>query len=195
MSKCTRLNVPSALEEFAKLHGAYLIEGIWYFDGDVPMELDELVAREIRPVAHQIRLRNFHPEVVPQCDLCGCHMVLKPNRRSSVEFWSCSRFPICRGSKSFDTDMLVRASDLALSSLVSSAGEDCSAKKALPNDVLEWVAKITARAEKLFVHPGAAMRWLEMPKVALGNKSPLHVMVDLSGCAHVERLLDERFEE
>jgi micrococcal nuclease len=34
------------------------------------------------------------------CPRCGAAMVKRPNRRTGVEFWGCSTFPACRGSRS-----------------------------------------------------------------------------------------------
>lgn len=44
--KRTRLDVTDALHEYAEQYGAYFdkVDAAWYVDGDVPIELEELVA-------------------------------------------------------------------------------------------------------------------------------------------------------
>lgn len=44
--KRVRLDVTEALEDYAELYGAYFDkqDGAWYVDGDLPIELEELVA-------------------------------------------------------------------------------------------------------------------------------------------------------
>lgn len=190
MKKRIRLNVTEAVKEFAKLHGAVFdkVEKVWYVEGEVPWQLNELVDPEVRQ-------RNFQSENGPKCNLCDCHTVLKVNSKTGDQFWSCARFPACRGSRSWDYNASIHAVDLlATDESPSFTSPVSSEKKKIPLEVQDKAEKITAQAVELFGGMGPAMRWLEMPKAGLQQKAPLEVMNDFSGCEEVERLLKERFE-
>ena len=36
---------------------------------------------------------------VPSCPKCGTTMVRRNNRRDGTQFWGCTRFPACRGTR------------------------------------------------------------------------------------------------
>lgn len=189
MKKRINLAITSGVEKFAKIHGAYFdkTENAWVIDNDVPPELDEFV---IRP----IRTRQFHVEVPPQCAICGSSMLLKSSRQGG-EFWSCSGFPaFCKGRTPYDTDTFVQVSTLDAPCNSPEAAKKDTRKETISVDVRAHVEKITTRAEKLFGHPGAAMRWLTLPKITLNHETPIKTMRDLAGCAKVEQLLYDCFK-
>lgn len=189
MKKRYKLAVTPGVEKFVKRHGAYFdkTENAWYIDNDIPPELDELVIRAIRT-------RQFHAEVAPQCDICGSSMLLKSSRQGN-EFWSCSGFPAsCKGSKPYDIDTFVHVSTLDAPYKCHEAEKNGTPEKTISVDVHVRIEQITTRAEKLFGHAGAAMRWLTLPKLTLNRETPIQAMTDLAGCAKVEQLLNDCFK-
>ncbi len=188
MKKRIKLAITPAVEEFAKMHGAYFddTENAWCVDDVVPPELDEFVVRDVRT-------RQFQALVAPRCALCSSNMNLKSNQ-SGRKFWSCSGFPSCKGKKLFDAGSFVHISELPAPCKSPIATIKASTKKAMPSDVRKRVGKIIARAEVLFGHPGATWRWLTLPKITLNHKTPLDTMIDLVGCKKVEKLLIDCFK-
>jgi hypothetical protein len=54
--------------------------------------------------SHQTPERFQNGENAPACPLCGSPMVLrtaKRGKRAGQRFWSCSRFPDCRGARPY----------------------------------------------------------------------------------------------
>ncbi len=39
-----------------------------------------------------------------KCPKCSSDMAVKANRSTGVKFWSCIRFPLCKGSKPVHTE-------------------------------------------------------------------------------------------
>ena len=204
--------VTEAVEKWVTLHGAYLDKSVgrWVVEGDVPPELESYVEKVER-------VRNHLAESTPQCELCGCQMLLRSSAYG--EFWGCSAFPRCKGKSSVVADNYdLCTSEHALSYVEESAVEFSSSytdpihrsvdivekpptlvpksaelSKEQANAV-ERAQEIYDRATMLFGSRKAALAWLTSKKVGLSYKPPIDVMRTTNGCDLVEKLLDERFE-
>jgi hypothetical protein len=64
------------------------------------------------PSPRQVSERSQDGESTPACPLCGSPMVLrtaKQGKRAGQQFWSCSRFPGCRGTRPYRAESSKRA--------------------------------------------------------------------------------------
>jgi aconitase A len=89
------LDVTPAVAAYAERHGAIYdkLDRRWYYEPYIPAELESFVPKQLRP-------KRPENEVAIQCLKCGCEMLLKVNKNTGIEFWSCSAYPRCKGSKS-----------------------------------------------------------------------------------------------
>lgn len=192
MNKRILLHITSAVEKFAKEYGAIFdkAEGVWYVEGAIPAELEEFVIQAIRQ-------RNYQTEIGPKCDICDSHTILKLNKKTGEQFWSCSRFPNCRGSKDWKYKAFSHATELLFEEYNSLPTTTISTQEkmlSISSDVQNEAKRITEIAVKLLNCQVPAKRWLEMKKITLGQKTPLEVMCDLEGCQNVEKLLLDTFQ-
>jgi ssDNA-binding Zn-finger/Zn-ribbon topoisomerase 1 len=206
------VEVTGAVEDWITSHGAYFDKNVsrWVVEGEVPPELESYVEKPKR-------VRNHLAERTPQCELCGCQMLLRNSTYG--EFWSCSAFPRCKGKRSVAADdyglcmtgdefsyveeNAVQAQDNRDKSVDFSAGvvEKPGASTLKPAEaikdqcnVVERAQGIYDRATQLFGSRKTALNWLTSIKVGLGHKSPVDVMRTTKGCDLVEKLLNERFD-
>lgn len=103
-----RLVVPSAMKDYAKLHGAqYSKSEGWYFSGGiVPIELEDFQPKAVKP----------REQITTWCPICGGQMVLRQSKIGNV-FWGCMVYPRCHGSRSVDEEIVdVRTTSSALKS-------------------------------------------------------------------------------
>lgn len=100
------VHITEAVEAFAVRHGAYFEKSLqrWVVEGDVPPELESYAQK-------QKRTRDFIAEKAPQCKLCGCEMRLRNSAYG--DFWGCSAFPRCKGSKSVNAIDVAYSADTA----------------------------------------------------------------------------------
>jgi hypothetical protein len=189
MTKRTKLNVTQAVEKFTTEYGAYFdkASGEWFVDGDVPVELEEFVECKVRS-------RDYTSEYVPQCDECGNRMITRTNSATGEPFWGCCTFPRCRCMKRFDIDAIKVAQTLSVAKSSTREQEDNQELNKVPEEIKDRAGAIIRRAIELFCANAMALKWLNSPKFALGNKTPFQAMIDSNGCAVVERILEERFE-
>lgn len=70
-------------------------------------------------------------------------------------------------------------------------GNERQGSPAEPNGLEGRWREIASEAEKVLGGKDEAVRWLGLPKVALGGKTPVSVMRTAEGCEAVEKLLRE----
>jgi hypothetical protein len=186
MKKRIRLNITKPVQDFAKKHGAYFDEsdGNWYVDDDLPPELEDFSDKEQRR-------RDYVSEKLEQCQLCGCQMHLFTH--ADGPYWRCSAIR-CGGSKIFKLHgELKKPIEIIFHSKLNEV-DGCFKKNEAPQKVKELAIEITSTAIKLFHNSELAKKWLESPKLALNQKTPIETMTDVDGCDRVKKLLLERFE-
>ena len=192
----TVLDVTADTKAYAKTHGAKYDRKTreWYIEGDVPPELENLLAKELNPPFE---------EVVPNCPLCQTTMVKRANKQNGNVFWGCSRFRSdgrgCNGKIDYEAYL-----DSQLGHSKSRVTEflrvdalpvpaPAPAKFVMPDDdprLARW-KQITELAARECGGVQQAGRWMQTSKIALGRRTPLEAMVTEEGCAAVEKLLRE----
>jgi len=110
------VEITEAVEAFVTGHGAYFDKRLqrWVVEGEVPPELESYVEK-VR------RARDFVAEKAPQCELCGCQMLLRNSTYG--DFWGCSAFPRCKGKRSI-TAVEVDYGDSAAKNVYLYVGEN-----------------------------------------------------------------------
>lgn len=166
----------------------------WYVAGEVPNELLNYLPR----VANQRFL-----EPIPSCPMCGGPM-RKIFRVNGNTFWGCFAYfrTGCKGAIDYLDYLEGAASSKTLGDFLPK-NERLTAVVEPPNTTLQslqtepphhlvarWVA-ITQEALLLIGNERRVIRWLEQPKLAFKNKSPIAMMATHEGCDAVVRMLRE----
>jgi hypothetical protein len=183
---------------YAKTHGAKYDASNrqWYVDDEVPPELANLVPHKANPTFE---------EVAPACPKCQASTIKRRNGKTGAYFWGCSRYRAdgqgCKGYIDYEEWLAKQLEDKPgrVTDFLEEKGaqpkvshsEPVQAKAAISGDdprVLRW-AQITELASRECGGTAQAGRWLNTPKIALRQKTPIEMMTTEEGCAAVERLL------
>lgn len=188
--KRTLLRIERGMEPFAVRFGAKSTAGRWYYDGELPNELRGLAipagttpaldalqtmlvqrgqALGASPEIDEPPAPNQSPDAaLPRCPTCGRAMVLRNKTHSNDKFWGCLGYPACQ--KTLQVDVHER---------IESKPEDAELARAMETTVRFAMEQLGRRAG----------RWLNLPKVGLGGKSPYDDMATLQGCRRVYALI------
>ena len=101
VTESTRDERPVALE--------WVLNALLYFDVELGLADEPLYRRRYRkpkewdasPRQNHAADREPNPTTPPTCPKCDAPMVEKENARTGHPFWSCSRYPDCRGSRNW----------------------------------------------------------------------------------------------
>jgi len=191
--KITYLKVPPDAESHAKRFGARRDHGsgAWFVVGPIPSELENYVPRQAN--------QQFY-EVAPPCPLCGAP-TRKLVNRGGQPYWSClTRFTSgCKGVVDYldyldEMSPTVSVGDFlpkVVGSLFGSGQSAVAPVKGPPEALKTRWEQIVCQAASVLGSDRQAIAWLFLPKVVLGNKAPVDVLVTDAGCDKVLQLLKE----
>lgn len=158
MGKKIWLDVPSAMERFAEIHGALrTAEGAFYIDeGDLSAELLEFIPPE--PKSHK-------RTPTPLCPRCGSHMELAQIGKSK-SYWQCYLFPKCYATRPLEDWGLIDGTLSINRKTLNHSGQ------VLPDQFLRAI-KIPLTGKGVPVD-----NWFKAPCNALKGKSPRQALED-----------------
>lgn len=185
-----QLDIPPAMAEFAKAHGATKdYDGRWFANEPLSNELESFRFKVVRQ-------REY--EFEPRCPKCGQNMVKRTSRSTGNQFWGCSAYPACRTIREIDHAAAGDVSDLALKGMQqawsspnqSQAPHGSQPRQKVDKNYLQrrWV-KIVGKAAASLGGEEQAQRWLEAPHPKLQGKRPIDLLGTPSGCDAVEHVL------
>lgn len=180
----TFLEIPASMSAYAKGHGAQFDYRLrqWFVVGDVPAALTDFL-----PAIRRTRTN----EVGPSCPKCGSHTVMKYRKSDGNGFWSCARYPSCRGAVEWTEGGAKPVAEVALRTLTAGEGEvkfdarETERKRTAGALRIRWT-QIIADAAEVLGSPEATELWLTSPSQSLTGKKPVELMDTLDGCARVE---------
>lgn len=193
------LDVSPDMMLHAKTHGAKYdaLSRKWFVDGEVPLELVNLLPRKANPAFE---------EIAPNCPKCQASTAKRRNSKTGAYFWGCTRYRAdgqgCNGYIDYEEwlaeqleDKPGHVADFLQDDVVPKRPRSDSApeeSKITGDDprVARW-AQITELATRECGGTAQASRWLNTPKFALKGKTPLEAMTTDAGCDVVEKLLHE----
>lgn len=180
------LDVPPDMHAYANEHGAQYdnVFRVWYVEDEVPNELVNFLPKDNKP---RIDTRS----IKPQCPICEADMLLKINKKTNKEFWSCSRYSRsysgCLGSLDYDEgfDLIdKRISDIQDKYNNSSKNRiNFIEHKAI-------IKEIAACATEFFEDKDKAAIWLISSQACLSGNTPVNMMLKYEGCIQVKNILD-----
>ena len=188
----TFLDVPADAFAHAKRFGAKRNRsGNWYVTGEIPHELLNYLPK--RPNS------KFY-EFVPSCPICGASM-RKHMYRDGKLLWRCyKRFQSrCQGAIDYLDyldkiaptakigDLLAR--DEGQGQTATPTPGDSQAQPTVLNPLKRRWEQIVNEALVTLGSRRQVMAWLQQPKLALGNKSPMETLGTEDGCNAVMKLL------
>jgi hypothetical protein len=105
------VDVTDATQVERRLALEWVLNALLYFDVELGLADEPLYLRRYRkskewdprPGNTDAADRPSDPTTPPACPKCGAPMVEKANARTGRPFWSCSRYPDCRGSRNWQT--------------------------------------------------------------------------------------------
>ncbi|WP_454003429.1 topoisomerase DNA-binding C4 zinc finger domain-containing protein [Alcaligenes sp. Marseille-Q7550] len=181
------LDVPRAQADYARQHGAEYCGATkrWHCLEPVPEPLLEYVVG-------RTRTRDYTRESTPSCPLCHCAMVLREGRLSKEDFWGCSRFPACRGTRrtqSTETTSIVAGQRGHADSEAPKRARTASQEALQPH-----VVETLLMCRRFMPYGNQWKKWLDTPKLRFGGATPKDMMLSIAGCGQVQALLKETFE-
>ncbi len=187
MQKKIILDVPRAQADYARQHGAEYcsVTKRWYCLEPVPDLLLEYVVG-------RTRTRDYTLESTPSCPLCHCAMVLREGRLNKEDFWGCSRFPVCRGTRRTQSVDVLSFADGQKGRTASKASNrtQTASQEALQPHVVATLLM----CRHFMPYGNQWKKWLDTPKLCFGGTTPKDMMVSIPGCGQVQALLRETFE-
>lgn len=159
--------------------GTHTYQPEWFYVGEVPAEIEELVFKPAIVVDLQAR--------APQCPKCGGQMKLKSTRDGNSEFWSCMGYPVCNGTRNamavLDAQMMDKPVAIASSTNATSQFDN--------TEVVELIKhSITVLGSE-----NAAKRWLANPNVyQLKGKTPFEALTTPEGRIKVRAMLKTLYD-
>lgn len=185
------LRIPPDVTDYAERFGAQRdsATGTWFVVGPVPNELLNYVP--------QPKNQRFQ-DVAPRCPKCRAPTRKLINRKGDL-YWACvMRFKTdCPGV----IDYLKYLDDVAplatvgsfLPKVAGSLFEPEESSASIPemaqHPLKERWVEIASEALTLLGNDKQVLRWLDQPKVALGNKAPVLMLSTTAGCDRVLALL------
>lgn len=165
----TLLNVPDAMKKYAALHGAIFSRQLgWHIFGEAPIALEDFIIKAPRTAGSTWTM---------QCMKCGSQMEIKNGKHGHL-FWSCMRFPYCKGSRPIETP-----------------DESIQVSQQQESEIHRPSVNETARLDfaQLALHvlktPQNIEKWLNSPMVSLGGKKPVMMLRDGDDIKKVRDLL------
>lgn len=177
------LEIPEAMKPYAERHGAKYDSARkeWYVLGDVPEALESFGP----PPAPR------HPvyEYSPPCPTCGAFMLKRYRKRDRDPFWSCSRFPKCKGIVEWAPAMPATPSEI-----IQEFTQPTPAPPKPPSPALRL--RLNRKWEVLTAHLAlklgsiaAAEAWLFKRHPELQAKTPAETMLTMEGTLKVEKII------
>jgi len=178
------LHIPEAMKPYAARHGAKYdpAQKQWYVLGDVPEALESFGPPPAR--------RQPVYEYSPPCPTCGAYMVKRFRKRDRDPFWSCSRYPTCKGIVVWTPAM----PPATPSEIIQEFTQPTPAPAKPPSPALrvhltrKWKELTAQLALKLGSIP-AAEDWLFKQHPALQEKTPAETMLTMEGTIIVEKII------
>lgn len=187
--KRTILVVSSDCAAHAQRFGAIRTSsGIWYAVEPLSPELQNYLPRQ--------KNQPFY-ENPPPCQICGTDTRKFINRQGQ-SFWRCQR-PSCPGAVDYldyleaaaPTKTLGQFLPVAIDSLLIHSNQPDQKDEKPPHPLRPRWQHIVTEAAATLGSPTRVLRWLEQPKVALGNLAPMKLLDTDEGCDAVLKLLRE----
>lgn len=159
--------------------GTHTYQPEWFYIGEIPAEIEELVFKPPIVVDQQAR--------APQCPKCGGQMKLKSTRDGNREFWSCMGYPVCNGTRNalavLDAQLMDKPVPITSSTKPTSAF------------VNPEVTKLIKYSISVLGSEKAAKRWLSTPNVyQLEGKTPFEVLTTSAGRIKVRAMLKTLYD-
>lgn len=180
----TFLEIPASMSAYAKGHGAQFDYRLrqWFVVGEVPVALTDFL-----PAIRRTRTTD----VGPSCPKCGSHTVMKYRKSDGIGFWSCARFPSCRGAVEWTEGCATPVAEVALRTWTAGEGEvkfDAreTERKRTAGALRIRRIQIIADAAEVLGSPEATEAWLYRPSQSLSGRKPVELVANLEGCARVE---------
>jgi hypothetical protein len=177
------LQVPKAMEGYAVRHGALYDQAqkAWYVLGDVPEVLESFGP----PPTPRQPVYEFSPP----CPHCGSCMVKRYRKRDRDPFWSCSRFPACKGIVEWEPPS--PASPAAILNTITTPSTPPQKPPQAGQRLLlrrKW-EELTAQLVEKLGSVSAAEAWLFNPHPDLQHITPAKTMLTMDGVSKVEQLI------
>ena len=175
----------------------YLCKGMqtyqpeWFYVGDVPAELVEMVYRP--PVVVDLQAR------APQCPRCGGQMKLRSTRNGSSDFWGCMSYPTCKGTRNVIDVLDAQMEEKAVTKVPSTKvpGVKAPNTKASPMLLLDdpEIVELIKYSITVLGNEKAAVKWLAKPNIyQLEGESPFAVLTSAAGRKKVRAMLDTLYD-
>lgn len=158
----------------SRCRGTHTYRPEWFFVGDVPVELEELVYKP--PVVVDLQAR------APQCPSCGGQMKLRSTRDGSRDFWSCMGFPACKGARN---PAVVLDAETEKKPVQKPSNNKATSLLGSPK-----IVELIKYSIAVLGSENAAKKWLAKPNMyQLDGKSPFDVLATDEGRKKVRLML------